>query len=280
MHFHLAHIVPGEALHGLHGYKEVIDTVEWGLQALGHTVSYGLNELSTRGRNIVFGAQMLEPAVLEQLPGDTIVYNFEQARNMPIDKIRPQMRIAAQRFEVWEYSPANMPVWERLGALRAEVVPVGFAPILQRIPQAERQDIDVLIYGLTGSERVNAFHHLCHEGLTCVYVCGLYGAARDELIGRAKLVLNVPVYEQSRIFEEVRVSYLMANRKAVVAQVDEQTFIADDMAACVRCARGAGLVAACKQLVADTAARQTLEEAAFQSFSRRDIRRILAEVVD
>jgi hypothetical protein len=280
MHFHLAHIIPRNAMHGLHGYKEVIDTVEWGLVELGHTVSYGLNELSETGRNIIFGAQMLEPSVLENLPSDTVVYNFEQARNLSLDNPRPQMRIAARRFEVWEYSKWNMPAWERLGALRAEHVPVGYAPILQRIPRSENLDIDVLMYGLTGTARVNAFHHLCHAGLTCVYVCGLYGRARDDLIGRSKVIVNLSVYEASKIFEVVRVSYLMANRKAVVADVDADTVIDPDIASGIRIAHGNALVAACRQFASDRVARERLEEAAFQAISRRDIRRILEEVVN
>lgn len=280
MHFHLAHIVPQGAMHGLHGYKDVIDTVEWGLRELGHTVTYGLNELSTGGRNIIFGAQMLEPAVLETLPPETIVYNFEQARNMPLDKVRPQMRIAARRFEVWEYSEANMPVWEQLGALRAEHVPVGYAPILQRVPRNPDPDIDVLIYGLTGTARVNAFHHLCHAGLVSMYVCGLYGKARDELIGRSKVIVNLSVYESSKIFEIVRVSYLMANRKAVVADVDRDTVIDGDIAAGLCIGHGNELVAACRRLASDKRAREELEEAAFAAIERRDIRAILAEVVD
>lgn len=279
MHFHLAHIVPGKAMHGLHGYKEVIDTVQWGLSQLGHTASYGLNELSSDGRNIIFGAQMLQPSLLEQLPAETIVYNFEQGRNLRVDQVRPQMKIAARRFEVWEYSQANMPMWQSLGALRAEVVPVGYAPVLQRVPRVE-QDIDVLIYGVPGPGRLDAFHALCLEGLTCVFACGLYGEARDQLIARSRVVLNIHLYDRSKIFEIVRVSYLMANRKCVVAAVEEDTVIDDDIAAGIRMAGDRELVAACRDLAEDPAARERLEEAAFQAISRRDIRQILAEVVD
>jgi hypothetical protein len=278
MHFHLAHVVPDKSMHGLHGYKDVIDTVQWGLTQLGHTASYGLNELSPQGRNIIFGAQVLHPSMLEQLPAETIVYNFEQGRDLPLEELRPQMKIAARRFEVWDYSEANMPMWERLGALRAEVVPVGYAPILQRVPRVE-QDIDVLVYGVPGAERLQAFQDLCLAGLTCVFACGLYGEARDQLIARSRVVLNMHLY-QTKIFEIVRVSYLMANRKCVVASVDEDTVIEDDIAAGIRMATAGELVAACQELAADAAARERLEEAAFQAVSRRDIRQILAEVVD
>lgn len=280
MHFHLAHIIPDKSQHGLQGYKEIIDTVEWGLVQLGHTVSYGLNELSSRGRNILFGVQMMDPSLLEKLPEDTIAYNFEQGRGLPAEKLRPAMKIAARRFEIWDYTAANMPMWEQLGALRAEVVPVGYAPILERVPRVETQDIDVLIYGGPGRDRLDAFKALCDEALTCVFVCGLYGKARDELIARSKMVLNIHLYQRTKIFEIVRASYLMANRKAVVAEIDADTVIEDDVAGGICMAQGPGVIDACKKLAADRAAREKLEQAAFDVMSRRDIRQILAEVID
>ena len=49
-------------------------------------------------------------------------------------------------------------------------------------------------------------------------MCRRFGAGlRDDLIARAKVVLNINKH-QAKIFEIVRVSYLMANAKAVVLQ--------------------------------------------------------------
>lgn len=138
----------------------------------------------------------------------------------------------------------------------------------------------MLLYGVPGPGRLGAFQQLCNHGLTCVFLCGLYGPARDELIARSKMIVNIALYERSKIFEVVRVSYLMANRKAVVADVDADTVIDADVAAGIRTVSAGELVAACKDLAADAAARERLQEAAFRSISQRDIRRILAEVID
>jgi hypothetical protein len=35
MKYHLAHIIPNPRMHGLNGYKDVIDTLQWGLDQLG-----------------------------------------------------------------------------------------------------------------------------------------------------------------------------------------------------------------------------------------------------
>jgi hypothetical protein len=280
MKFHLAHIVPDKMHHGMHGYKEIVDTVQWGLEQLGHSVVYGLNTLSAKAINIIFGVQVLDLGLLETLPADTIVYNFEQAKGWSAQNLRPQMHLAAQRFCIWDYSAGNAGVWTGLGAKRVHVVPIGYAPVLQRIPKPPLQDIDVLIYGSPANDRLGAFHHLAMSGLTSVFVCGLYGATRDDLIARAKLIVNIHNRERSKIFEIVRVSYLLANRKAVVAELDADSEIDDDMRAAVKVATAPPLVNDCRALVADDAARAAVEEAGFAIMARRDIRPILRQACE
>jgi hypothetical protein len=280
VNFHLAHIVPDKLHHGMNGYKEVIDTVQWGLEQLGHSVVYGLNTLSTKATNIIFGVQVLALDLLETLPADTIVYNFEQAKGWSAENLRPQLHLAARRFRIWDYSAANAGVWSSLGARRVCVVPIGYAPVLQRIQKPPLQDIDVLIYGSPANDRLGAFHHLAMSSLTTVFVCGLYGKSRDDLIARSKLIVNIHNRERSRIFEIVRVSYLLANRKAVVADLDADSEIDDDIREAVKISVAPQLVNDCRDLLADDAARAAREEAGFAIMARRDIRQILQRACD
>jgi hypothetical protein len=276
MHFHLTHIVPDKRLHGLHGYKDVIDTVQWGLQQLGHETAYGLNAISPTATNIIFGAQVLPLETLAKLPSETIVYNFEQLKGVQAGELKPQLVEAARRFRLWDYSEANGEAWRMLGAKQVSIVPVSYAPILERVPRPVSQDIDVLFYGLPGDSRLDAFHELSHCGLTTVFFCGLYGTARDELIGRSKVVLNLNLYDHAKIFEIVRVSYLLANRKAVVADLDDGTHIDPDVRPGIRATTRARLVEDCLELIGNDRARSALEEAGFAAISSRDIRRALA----
>src|SRR6185437_16081556 len=67
-HFHLMHCIPDPRMHGLNGYKEVIETVGWGLEQLGHRATYAVNERSPDATNIVFGAQVMPVSSLAELP--------------------------------------------------------------------------------------------------------------------------------------------------------------------------------------------------------------------
>jgi hypothetical protein len=278
MNFHLAHIVPNKILHGLNGYKEVIDTVQWGLQQLGHSTAYGLNTLSNTATNIIFGAHLLDMELLKTLPRGTVVYNLEQNRGIKPADLKPQLQLAAERFQIWDYSEGNN--WVALGASRVCVVPIGFAPILQRIPRPQDQDIDVLIYGSPGRGRLGAFHYVAQAGLTSVFLCGMYGSARDELIARSKLILNINQYEYGKIFEVVRVSYLLANRKAVIADIDADTLIDDDIRSAIRIAPPSELVHECERLSSDDASRRALEAIGFATMEKRDIRPILRKALE
>jgi len=277
-HFHLMHCIPDPRMHGLNGYREVIETVGWGLEQLGHHVTYAVNEGAAGATHIVFGAQVMPIAVLAKLPPGTIIYNFEQLRDVGVERIRGEIRYYAQfrHFTIWDYSAANLPSWRALRRPDVKIVPVGYAPILSRIPKASHQDIDVLLYGLSGERRLQTFHGLSQLGLVTLFVSGLYGAARDDLISRAKVVLNVNLYAEMRIFEIVRVSYLLANRKAVVADLDANTSVEDDVRSAVRFASTLKeLLDLCAKLVSDEGERNALEERGLACISRRDIRGIL-----
>jgi hypothetical protein len=222
---------------------------------------------------------MLPLEVLKQLPRDTIVYNFEQGRGLESSEVRPEVYCIAESFSIWDYNAANVEMWKLIGNALPKLVPVGYAPVLSRIPKAQDQDIDIFLYGSSGQKRLTAVHQLSEEGYRVMFVSGLYGPARDSLISRSKIVLNVNRNDRSRIFEVVRVSYLLANRKAVLAVLDPDTAIEPDLAGCVVSTNAAGLVSACEQLLSSDTQRAEQEELGYEIFAKRDITTILDQAL-
>ncbi|MCL2589933.1 MAG: hypothetical protein FWD67_03390 [Betaproteobacteria bacterium] len=272
--FHLMHCVHPRA-HGLLGYLEVIQTIGWALEQLGHQVKYELNHFDPQAINIVFGAQVLPMETLTELPDNTIVYHMEQLRNAAPAQVKPQLRHAAQHFEIWDYTDANATVWVALNAKRLQTVPIGYAPLLTRIARPPQQDIDVLLYGLSSQQRLQALHLLSQAGLSTVYLSGLYGQARDELIGRSKIILNVTLYVRSQIFEIVRASYLLANSKAVVAIRDPHVAIEPDIERAIRFTTMERVIEDCLELCEHDDLRARIETTALKLIQRRDIRPII-----
>jgi hypothetical protein len=281
MRFHIVHIIPNPKLHGLHGYSEVIETLQWGLNQLGHETTAAINSVAKDKTNIVFGGQMLGENGLAQFPADSIFYNFEQLAEIPEEKLWPVWRTIAQRFRVWEYSERNMDVWQNFEPKQSPVlVPVGFSPILQRIIKRDDEDIDVLFYGFPSNARFAVFNRICSEGVKAVFACGLYGTQRDELIARSKIILNINRFVQSRIFEIARVSYLLTNAKAVVSDIYPDSFIEPDLTDAVAFSPPDEIARKCLDLLRDDPARQALESRGQAIFQRRDIRQILQKALD
>ncbi len=279
MRFHLVHFISDPAIHMLSGYNELIDTLEWGFASLGHQVSRAVNRIEPDATNIAFGSHLMPIEVLQQLPADSIVYNLEQLRGA--HNLYGMMGFCAETFQIWDYSPFNSEFWATADtAFAPKLVPVGYAPILERIHRPPEQDIDVMIYGMPNSDRLILFDRLSHAGLSSMFVAGLYGTARDELIARSKVIANRSYFTRAKVFEVVRASYLMANRKAVASVLEEDTAIEEDIRAGIAGLPDDELLPAIVDLVGNDTAREELEQRGYEQFSKRDIRIYLERVLD
>ena len=276
--FHVVHVL-SEDSPGFEAYQEVIDTVLWGLRQIGHEATYSVNEMSPNATNIVFGANHAGN-MLYSAPDNTIVYNLEQLRGH--HQLNPGHPLtlyhyAAYKFQIWDYSGANIPVWNGLNpTLPVKHVPISYAPVLTSIRKAEKQDIDVLIYGAVGEKRLSVFSALAKTNMSVVFAYRMYGESRDDLISRSKIVLNISENRHGKIFEIVRASYLMANSKAVISDFSTDSFIEEDIPQGVTFVPTDLMVPACQQWIVNEQQRIQAEHRAFEVISRRDIRQFLS----
>ena len=270
--FHIVHVL-SDNFPGFEAYQEVIETVGWGLQQLGHEVTNGVNGISSNATNIIFGANRAENFI-SLAPDDTICYNLEQLRGHRQFTPRHEPSMAdyiARKFRIWDYSSANIPRWNSLNpTYPVKHMPIGYAPLLSRIHKEDTQDIDVLIYGSASDRRLSVFSSLTKAHISSVFAYRLYGSNRDSLIARSKIVLNIGNAD-GQIFEIVRVSFLMANSKAVVSDFSSGSHIEHDIVDGLVFAHTEGVVQACNLLLADKERRVETERQALESISRRDI---------
>jgi hypothetical protein len=164
-------------------------------------------------RNIVFGAHLLPPGTV--LPANAVAYNLEQIVEGAM-WVTPQYLDLLRRHRVWDYSAQNCLALGRLGIREPVHAPLGHTPALERIAPAS-EDIDVLFYGAYNERRLALLERLSRRGLRVSRSNGVYGAERDALAARARIVLNVHFYEQARL-EVPRCFYLMANARFVLSE--------------------------------------------------------------
>jgi len=258
-------------------FDELIDTLAAAFATLGVPVEIVHGEpLSDGIVSFVFGAHLLPPEAA--LPRSSVIMNFEQFQS-GIFARRPHYIELLRTHRVLDYSARNV-AWIRAqtGNPRVLQLKIGAVPARASIPPVAAQDIDVLFYSSINARRQAILDGIAAAGLHVEAVTGVYGEESDRLIARAKLVLNVHYYDD-KIHELVRTSHLLANRKAVVSECDEDTEIDDDVREALVAVPYERLVATCIDLAKDDARRRAVEQHGFDTFLRRDQTQFLAEVL-
>ena len=191
-------------------WDELAESVQWALQQLGHEAHRG-EAVVARTQPIYLGLPVgpAEP--------DAIFYNTEQVDGSSGWATNRLSELYKDRL-VWDYSLANAQRYPDWGLPRPAVVRPGFCPILQnRIPHQKDKTYDVAFFGWINDRRAQALRAI-GEHLTLLQIpLGTYGAARDVLLGQAKICINIHFYE-TKIFESVRCSYLALNRLPVLSE--------------------------------------------------------------
>jgi hypothetical protein len=216
--------------------------------------------------NVIFAAHRLPPEQVAALPAERIVVNLEQVcAGDAWSNISPAYRRLLQTSTIVDYSERNREWLRHALGVQAELLTLGHAPELERIPRATDQDIDVLFYGKVTPRREAILRALAHDGLRLAVIAGtplLFGDYRDQAIARSRVVLNLHAYD-THIFEQVRVNYLLINGKAVVSEVASDTEIPDVYRALVEPAPDArSIVERCRELAHDGVRRREREDAA------------------
>jgi hypothetical protein len=247
-------------------FKEVAELLAGGLDDLGHRAQVTVNRINPGSRPILIGCHLLDPAKAAEMPADTIVLNTEQVEGT-YQNWNSNIIDWVTRFETWDYSARNIEALAGCTEMPVRLLRLGYHPALARIPHTERQDIDVLFYGSLNDRRRDVIGRLRAMGINVKALFGVYGAERDKLIARSKIILNMHFYH-TQIFEIVRVFYLLTNRKAVVAECNGPGAIGEEYRAGVDAVPFEELANACSRLLADDDGRTELEEAGFATISR------------
>ena len=261
-----------------HSINEVVTSLFHALQSLGCSVDIRENEPIGDGMNIFFRAHLLPPSWVSEIPEGSIIYNFEQIFERS-PWVGPVYRDLLSRVPVWDYSRRNLAA---IGSIadpqHLHLVPLGYVPQLTAIPSASVEDIDVLFYGVVNARRREILLELQRAAVRLQVETRIRGAARDALISRAKIVLNLHFYPTA-IFEIVRVSYLLANRKAVVGECGPQTEIDSDIREAVAAVSYDRLCETVLNLLGDESRRLDLARRGQEIFAKRRLPDILAQAI-
>lgn len=282
MQFHLTALFNGQA-----SFHECILFCTGALRELGHEVSYADNQLRDDAINIVLGSHSdlsdnANWTALSKQAKDIIIYNWEQvADDVPF--FTPRYIRQMVHTHVWDYNANNVAALKRAGVQDIHHLPMSYTPLMTSIRSENTQDIDVLFYGVVNERRKKILQSIRAMGLNVVSTeeCPwMMGDERDRYIARSKVVLNMHYFDTAKIFEVARVSYLLANHKAVVSEVAHGTDIDPDLLHAINHGSAEELPQLCWNLVHNESQCKKLEQKGFDVFSQRNAKKVMQQAVE
>lgn len=273
--------LPYSAMNVHDSFQEVIDSLMWGFNDLGIECTFRINEVDRSCVNIAFGwVNAFNNGLMDIYPHGTILYNMEKWSNQSFVN-DPFFHVIADRFQIWDYNLATLEKWRELNPrFLPYYARVSFAPNLVKVPPQAEEDIDILFIGSLNESRAAKVMD-CQRNIgvnrnSVVTVSGIWGARRDDFISRSKVLLNLSCPGgQYSTFEIVRVSYYLANKKAVVCEYHPGLEIEDDMRNVLKFVPADEFAVCCNDLVHDADKRKAYADACFDVFSARDVRDVI-----
>lgn len=197
-------------------FDEIAIGLNSGVSKLGFEAPIVRSAKDIVGQAIVLGCNLIPQLGLLDIPKNLILFNLEQIQ-LDSPWMSQSYLSILRSYPVWDYSYRNIQELKKLGINNVTHCGIGYETELTKIPQSE-EDIDVLLYGSLNDRRMEILKELRNNDLNVMGLFGVYGEERDKYIARSKVILNIHYYE-ARVFEIVRVSYLLANKKFVISEL-------------------------------------------------------------
>ena len=227
MIFNICIIKPKNFVHYL-AFKEIAELLHYSLLKLKFKSHISFNNFDTNPqiKNIIFGAHLLPDDLINSVPDNSIIFNTEQIGSLNLNKkwINRIIKLAQRDIELWDYSHFNLQFIYNATKIKGKLFEIGYQHELNRISPIKLPDVDVLFYGAINERRKYIIDQLIDSKIKVKCLFGVYGEDRDKWIANSKIVLNMHMYD-SKIFEIIRVFYLMTNSVPVVAEYDKNTKI-------------------------------------------------------
>lgn len=223
--FNICIIKPKDYIH-YQAFTEIAELIHFSLLNLNCKSSITFNHLDTNPekKNIIFGGHLLNNDLINKVPNNSIVFNTEQIESNTEEWRERIIKLANRNIELWDYSLFNIKFTQDKTNIKAKLFEIGYQGELNRITHKKTKKVDVLFYGSINDRRKIIIDKLIEKNIKVKCLFGVYGKDRDDWIAKSKLVLNMHMYD-SKIFEIIRVFYLMTNGVPVVAEYDDKTKI-------------------------------------------------------
>lgn len=258
-------------------FHEVAESLHYGLLALGHD-----SILTTQGslpnrQHIVLGSNLL-PRHPITIASNAILYNLEQVE-IGGEWFTPELIDIFKRHVIWDYCTQNATLLSGEGIKVANILPIGYVKELTRIQHITEPDIDIAFFGRASARRQAAINQMLSLGLRVAAGTGIYGKERDAIISRSRLMINIHYYN-AKVLEITRISYLMANRCAVLSEYSADPKLDAEFSGAIAFADYGNLAQRARELIDAPDERRELAQRGFDFIRTRQTMDYLRTALD
>lgn len=198
-------------------FAEIIEWYAYAFKEQGHEIVVENPE-----RWVLFGCNMA-PRIT--FPKDTIIIDLEQMGDEG-QFHSPIYMEYLRSYTVWTYTLHNQR-WLTSKGIHATHVPLCYSPLMKELTPST-EDIDVLFVGNPTPQRSQTIQVIRDAGLPVLWT-EAWGEAKDLLMSRAKIVLNLRGFDTVRLFCATRILPALAQKRFVITEdatnLDEYSYL-------------------------------------------------------
>lgn len=201
--------------------SEISEILAGGLNDLGHACRIQMFTLEPSCINIVLPAVLFPSDALDRVPPSTIFYNVEGLQHLTQANQSAMIEILKRGLPVWDFGRENFAWYEAAGFGGAPAyLPLGYSSAIDRLARLpwEERTIDVMFFGRLSQRRLDILARLMASSLSIGIFANLYGEGRDDLISRAKVIVDIPTVTPF-VAENPRLTFCASNRKLCVSEL-------------------------------------------------------------
>lgn len=259
-------------------FDDVLLPLKFAFQRLGFEVEVRVNSFNPKSRNICLGANYDPGQKWRVLPAGAIIFNLEQleASGYPWQKEGSYFDLLKE-FESWDFSQKNI-AYLRVKGLDSAFLPLGYVPEMSRLAPCPEPAYDVLFYGAITQRRRKVLDALDLRGLKVCRLGKAFADERDRAIYESKLLINIH-HSLPASLEVVRLGYALANGRAVVSEMNEDTYHYPELSSACLYGKAEELADLAFDLAADDKRRQEVARRGFEAYSALRLEKALERIV-
>lgn len=212
--FHIWVVSPPNFSH-VRVFDEIVLALRCGFKELGYLVPVHRGITPLNGPALVVAGNLLSMIPPVKLQEGSIIYNLEQLYDGSMWLHKAYTNVL-KNHKVWDYSFKNISKLASMGIHNVSHVLPGYVKELERFPDVE-EEYDVAFIGSINGRRSLILNEIESRGLKVLRKFNYYGKDRDLALAKSKIILNIHALE-AKVFEVVRVSYALANKKLVISE--------------------------------------------------------------